>query len=73
MKKTDDKLGMNSKISRRNFIHDCCIASLAMTVPGIALANSNTIKSSPSQDLDDYPPTRTGLRGSHPSRHNRFG
>jgi spermidine dehydrogenase len=60
MKPTDRKPGMSCPITRRDFIHDVGIATLGMTLPlpGFALAQgNNTIY---------YPPTLTGLRGSHP-------
>ena len=64
MKKHDQKLGMNSKISRRDFIHDVSLASLGISFPGIAFAESQITKEASA--VDYYPPIRTGLRGSHP-------
>jgi spermidine dehydrogenase len=61
MKPSDRKLGMHRAITRRDFIHDVGLASLALSVPGAAWANVAT--AGPGAY---YPPTRTGLRGSHP-------
>jgi len=62
-KKTDHALGMYTKISRRDFIHDLSMASLAAALPGVTFADS---PSTQSVATDYYPPTKTGLRGSHP-------
>ena len=67
MKKTDKELGMNKKINRRDFIQDLSLASIALAFPGFGFAE----KSPPSVDTlatkkSYYPPTQTGLRGSHP-------
>ena len=65
MKKSDRLLGMGRDISRRDFIHDAGFAALALAIPSLSAAN-------PSADLPAatsrhyYPPTKTGLRGSHP-------
>ncbi len=60
MKKSDRALGMFSEISRRDFIHGMSMASLSMALPNISFAKLN------SSTAEDYPPSRTGLRGSHP-------
>jgi spermidine dehydrogenase len=59
MARTDRELGMASRITRRDFLHDAAIAGLglAMPLPGFAAAPDDGVP---------YPPTRTGLRGSHP-------
>ncbi len=62
MNKSDRKLGMGREISRRDFIHDVSLASLGLSLPGFGLAASTD---QPAGALY-YPPTRTGLRGSHP-------
>ncbi|MBT4520066.1 MAG: NAD(P)-binding protein [Halieaceae bacterium] len=61
LKKSDRELGMGSDISRRDFIHDAGLTALGLSLPisGVAAAGSGTSDA-------DYPPTRTGLRGSHP-------
>jgi spermidine dehydrogenase len=61
LKKTDSELGMNTDISRRDFIHDAGLAALGLSLPISGLANA---ESRTGQQY--YPPTRTGLRGSHP-------
>lgn len=64
LKKTDRKLGMHRSISRRDFIHDSALGSLGLAIgSGFAApaASAATGHHSPY-----YPPTRTGLRGSHP-------
>ena len=64
MKKTDRQLGMERDITRRDFIHDLSFASLGLTLPAGALADS--LVSNPQAAATSYPPTRTGMRGSHP-------
>ena len=53
-------LGLTRSITRRDFVHDVGLAGLGLALPwpalGSALANANPY----------YPPTLTGLRGSHP-------
>lgn len=61
MKKTDSELGMDREISRRDFIHDAGVAALGLSLPISALANADSTAAE-----EYYPPTRTGLRGSHP-------
>ncbi len=67
-KKTDTELGMDAVITRRDLIHDAGVATLAMALgPGIVAAAPGKrapVASTPS--AVDYPPVRTGLRGSHP-------
>jgi spermidine dehydrogenase len=59
---SDRKLGMHRDITRRDFIHDLGLASLALSIPGAAWAS--VAGAEPGAVY--YPPTRTGLRGSHP-------
>jgi len=63
MKKTDRELGMDRDITRRDFIHDFSFASLGLALPASIAAR--TPDAAPPASTD-YPPTRTGLRGSHP-------
>ena len=60
MTPTDRELGMSRPITRRDFIHDVGITALSITwpLPGLTMP----------QDGSElyYPPTLTGLRGSHP-------
>ncbi len=76
MKKSDRELGMNREINRRDFVSGTSIAIAgAALVPGdvgaqgrdarLAPAASPVVDQSPSQETY-YPPTRTGMRGSHP-------
>ncbi len=62
MKKTDRQLGMFRDITRRDFIHDVSLASLGMALPIGVLADGSKAPTGKAS----YPPTRTGLRGSHP-------
>ena len=61
MKKSDFELGMGRDITRRDFIHDTSLAALSLSLPLGAFASSD-----PGQAELYYPPTRTGMRGSHP-------
>jgi spermidine dehydrogenase len=58
MKRSDRDLGLDRPITRRDFVHDLSLAGLALALPlpGIARADGST---------PYYPPTLTGLRGSH--------
>ena len=56
---SDRELGMHAAITRRDFIHDVGLAALGLALPWPALAASQA-------DPGYYPPTLTGLRGSHP-------
>jgi spermidine dehydrogenase len=60
MTPTDRELGMSRLITRRDFIHDVGITALGMTLPlsGLAMPHGGS--------EPYYPPTLTGLRGSHP-------
>lgn len=60
MRKTDHQLGMSRRITRRDFLQDSSLLALGLTLPvGSVLAGAE------SADVY-YPPTKTGLRGSHP-------
>ena len=61
MKKSDREIGMGRAITRRDFVQDTGLAAL-----GLALASSGHALENPGTSQDYYPPTRTGLRGSHP-------
>ena len=69
-KKTDKQLGMGASITRRDFIHDAGLATLALTLgSGAALGSQDVqsgVGSGASPSPKNYPPVRTGLRGSHP-------
>ena len=66
-RKSDDALGMNASISRRDLLHGAA-AGLAATLPGFdaiaSTASANATQHAPA--AADYPPVRTGMRGSHP-------
>jgi spermidine dehydrogenase len=59
MNSTDRDLGLSRPITRRDFVHDVGLAGLGLALPWPALALSQA-------DAGYYPPTLTGLRGSHP-------
>ncbi len=61
MKKSDNELGMNGSITRRDFIHDTGLAALGLALP-LHLSAQDERSSASAY----YPPTQTGLRGSHP-------
>jgi len=64
MKNKDKKLGMDRDITRRDFIHDLSFASLGLALPaGMAVHAAPSTSAPPGAD---YPPVRTGMRGSHP-------
>jgi spermidine dehydrogenase len=60
----DLRLGMGREITRRDFVHDLGASVLGLALPGSVLSGSVADLS----DVDPavYPPTRTGMRGSHP-------
>ena len=60
MNPTDRRLGMSRPISRRDFIYDVGITAFGLTLPLPGLATPQAV------GTDYYPPTLTGLRGSHP-------
>jgi spermidine dehydrogenase len=60
-RKTDKQLGMNRDITRRDLIHHASVLTGGLMLPLHARA-----KSQPAPNPADYPPVRTGLRGSHP-------
>ena len=60
MKPSDRELGFDRAISRRDFLHDVGFAGLGLALPWPALG------SEPAAAAPYYPPTLTGMRGSHP-------
>jgi spermidine dehydrogenase len=63
MNSNDRDLGMNRKISRRDFVNGVSVAAAgALTLPRWAMGQ----EFAPEQAPDYYPPARTGMRGSHP-------
>ena len=65
MKKSDQILGMDRDITRRDFIHDASLAALGLAMP-LPLAADPVAGTPLEKSPGYYPPTRTGLRGSHP-------
>jgi len=61
-KLTDEQLGMQRDITRRDFVHDVGLASLLLGLPAAASASASPVEPS----TNYYPPTQTGLRGAHP-------
>ncbi|WP_405415713.1 NAD(P)-binding protein [Maribacter sp. Asnod1-A12] len=61
MKKTDEQLGMHKGITRRDFIQGAALTSLGLMLPTSCnlATNENELPS------NYYPPTKTGMRGSH--------
>jgi spermidine dehydrogenase len=57
MSKTDQELGMDRKITRRDLLQTSGLAGLSSMMPKVTLAQG---------EQTEYPPTKTGLRGSHP-------
>src|SRR5262245_6763548 len=62
MNANDRNLGMNRKITRRDFVNGISVAAAgALTLPQWAEAQ----EFAPEQSPDYYPPARTGMRGDH--------
>jgi spermidine dehydrogenase len=57
---TDRELGLHRPITRRDFVHDVSLAGLGLALPWPTLAHHTADGGAPY-----YPPTLTGLRGSH--------
>jgi spermidine dehydrogenase len=63
MTSDDRHLGMDREISRRDFMNGAAMAAGTLVVPKWAWAFEQDF--APEQAPDYYPPTRTGMRGSH--------
>lgn len=61
MNKTDEQLGMNKGIVRRDFIQATVLTSLGLLLPTSCQPATNENK----LPKDYYPPLKTGMRGSH--------
>jgi spermidine dehydrogenase len=62
MNETDRRLGLDRPIQRRDFLHGAAVAGL-----GLAAGHPTQAGQAAPQDMAGYyPPTRTGMRGSHP-------
>ena len=59
-RQSDRDLGLDRPITRRDFVHDLSLAGLALALPLPRLAFATDA------GAPYYPPTLTGLRGSHP-------
>jgi spermidine dehydrogenase len=61
--RSDRELGMNRRITRRDFLNGVTVTASAVIMPWQLLAAGD---SDPEKSPDYYPPALTGLRGSHP-------
>lgn len=61
----DRRLGMDRAITRRDFMNGAAMVIGASLLPGISAADSFN-RHEPQNQSGYYPPTKTGLRGSHP-------
>ena len=61
MKKTDEQLGMNKGIARRDFIQATVLTSLGLMLPTSCVFTSKDNEA----PTNNYPPLKTGMRGSH--------
>lgn len=65
MNRSDRELGMDRAISRRDFLNGVGVVAASTLMPGCSsLRNSDRYDGA--RATDGYPPTRMGLRGSHP-------
>ncbi|QUD88839.1 FAD-dependent oxidoreductase [Phenylobacterium montanum] len=67
-RKRDRELGLGRPIERRDFLQGALIASGAALTGGLspALARAAAMEAAPQDAVGYYPPTKLGLRGSHP-------
>ncbi len=65
---SDRALGMGEAITRRDFMQGALLGAGGLALPGfVGCSQRNVPLAPPAQDAAGYyPPTRTGLRGSHP-------
>ena len=64
MNRTDRLLGMDRAITRRDFVNGVAVAAGSLLLPRWAAAGQAPY--APEAAPDYYPPTRLGMRGSHP-------
>lgn len=64
-RKTDQQLGMTRPIMRRDFVQGVGLAAL-----GLGVAPDSVIGEPAGAKAADYPPIKTGLRGSHPGSYD---
>ncbi len=75
MDKPDHELGMDSEITRRDFLDGVALAiggTMASTLPGLAVGQTALPDADGSAEVTaaDYPPMRTGMRGQNPEALN---
>ena len=64
---TDRDLGMSRDITRRDFVNGVSVAiGGSMALPARLRAGGMTQAYGPEKEASYYPPSRTGMRGSHP-------
>lgn len=64
MAKSDRELGLDKPITRRDFLHGAGLTALGLMLP--AGCGQPAEKASAASPVIGYPPTKTGMRGSHP-------
>src|ERR1700742_628569 len=62
----DKTLGMDRPIARRDFLNGVAVTAGAAMLGGPALADKTRADATSQDQAGYYPPTRTGMRGSHP-------
>jgi spermidine dehydrogenase len=65
MHKSDRELGMNRKISRRDFLNGVAIGAGGLLTADPLLAALTSADSSSEKSAEYYPPALTGMRGNH--------
>ena len=65
MKKSDRQLGMDVPIVRRDFLQGVALGA-GLSLSGVAVSPLFAEAKPPTASGEDYPPARTGMRGSHP-------
>ncbi len=65
-KPSDKKLGMDRSITRRDFVQGVAVTAGALGLPSAATADVSVSAGAQGAMIADYPPTKTGMRGSHP-------
>ena len=61
----DRKLGMDRRITRRDFLNGIALSAGAALIPWRLFA-ADDLGAAPEKNPDYYPPALTGMRGSHP-------
>ncbi|MDH3243333.1 MAG: FAD-dependent oxidoreductase [Saprospiraceae bacterium] len=64
MKKSDSELGMHQLIRRRDFVQKTMLTAGSFLLPFSCSTSADNVVEAP--DAANYPPVRTGMRGSHP-------